>query len=135
MVCYSMTLDLEHEFLNTKWQYLSGPTFKEKESRRFLYSDETQSEKLFNGCELQRHQFKQAVKNKNNNDQILKLRTELDEQLQQFEKFRAQYMDYLKKKHYSTINKYPFLREIIPIISPPLSEVISFANSQKSTTK
>ena len=102
---------------------------------RFLYSDETMSKKFFNVRELQRHQFKQAMQNKNNNHQLLKLRTEFDKKLQEFEKLRTLYTDHLKKKFHSTINRYPFLREIIPIISPPLSEVISIANSQKSTTK
>ena len=65
--------ELENEFLNSKWQYLGGPTFNEEQSRRFLYSDESKSKKFFNIRELQRHQFKQAIKNKENiNYQILK---------------------------------------------------------------
>ena len=114
----------ENEFLNSKWQYLSGPTFKEEHSRKVLYSDETKTEKFFNKRELQRYQFKQAMKNKDNNDQILKLRTELDKKLQKFEKLRTLYTDYLKKKFHSTIDEYPFLCEIIQIISPSLSEII-----------
>lgn len=121
--------ELENEYLDSIWQYLRGPTFNEEQSRRFLYSDESKSKKFFNVRELQRHQFKQAMKNKENiNHQILKL---LDEKLQEFEKLRAHYIDLLKKKHFSTIDKYPFLREILPIISPPLSEVISIAKNQQ----
>ena len=78
--------ELEDEFLHSKWQYLGGPTFNEEHSRRVLYSDETKAEKFFNNRELQRHQFKQAMKNKNNNHQILKLRIDLNKKLQEFEK-------------------------------------------------
>jgi hypothetical protein len=83
----------ENEFLNYKWQYLDGPTFNEKQSRKFLYSDETKVEKFSTNRELQRHEIKQAMKNKNNNHQILKLRIKLDEKLQESEKLRTQYTD------------------------------------------
>ena len=75
------------------------------------------------------------MKNKNNNHQILKLRIDLNKKLQEFEKPRTQYTDHLKKKFHSTINEYPFLREIIQIISPSLSEIILRADNRKSTTK
>jgi hypothetical protein len=115
--------ELENEFLNSKWQYLGRPTFNEEHSRKALYSDETKAERFFTFRGLQRHQFKQAMKNKNNNDRILKVQNELDKTLQEFEKLRTQYTDYLKKKFHSTIDRYPFLREIIQIISPSLSEI------------
>ena len=132
---FSLFYELENEFLNIRWQHSSGPTFIEEQSRKFLYSDETESAKFFNVRELQRHQFKQAMKNKNNNHQILKLRIELEKKLQEFEKSRTQYTDYLKKKFHSTIDEYPFLHEIIQIISPSLSEIIPTADNRKSTTK
>jgi len=126
--------DLENEFLNIKWQRLI-PTFNEEQSRKFLYSDETILKKIFMRRELQRHQFKQAMKNKNNNHQNL-VRTELDK-LQEFEKLRTRLLKqvYLNKKYHSIIDRYPFLREIIQIISPSVSEIIPTANNRKSTTK
>ena len=85
--------------------------------------------------ELQRHQFKQAMKNKNNNHQNL-VQTESDE-LHEFEKLRIRLLKqvYLNKKYHSIIDRYPFLREIIQIISPSLSEIIPRADNLESTTK
>src|SRR5215469_7694371 len=126
--------DLENEFLNIKWQRLI-PTFNEEQSRKFLFSEETMSKKFFMHRELQRHQFKQAMKNKNNNHQNL-VRTELDK-LQEFEKLRTRLLKqvYLNKKYHSIIDRYPFLRQIIQIISPSLSEIIPRADNLESTTK
>jgi len=126
--------DLENEFLNIKWQRLI-PTFNEEQSRKFLFSEETMSKKFFMHRELQRHQFKQAMKNKNNNHQNL-VQTESDK-LQEFEKLRIRLLKqvYLNKKYHSIIDRYPFLRQIIQIISPSLSEIIPRADNLESTTK
>jgi hypothetical protein len=82
------------------------------------YSDEAQSAKFFNVRELQRHQFKQAVKK--NNGEILKLQTKLEEYPHRFEKMRLEYLNHLNEEYCRIINKYHFLREIIQIISPLL---------------
>jgi DNA-binding HxlR family transcriptional regulator len=111
--------ELENEFLNFKWQYLTHPTSNEEQSRRVFYSDESQSAKFFNVRELQRHQFKQAVKKKNNGE-ILKLQTKLEEYPHKFEKIRLEYLNHLNEKYRGIINKYHFLPEIIQIISPLL---------------
>jgi hypothetical protein len=130
---FSRYCELENEFLNFKWQYLTGPTSNEEQSRRVFYSDEAKAAKFFNVRELQRHQFKQAVKKKNN--EILKLQTKLEGYPHKFEKIRLEYLNHLNEKYRRIINKYHFLREIIQIISPSLSEIIVIANNRKSTTK
>jgi len=118
--------ELENEFLNVKWQYEGGPTFNERQSRRVFYSDETKSDKFFNVRELQRHQFRQALKEKKNKgEQILKLQTELSGHLREFEKGRDLYVNYTVKKNLEIFKKYPFLRDLIYIVSPILSEAIS----------
>src|SRR5215469_14551903 len=111
--------ELENEFLNFKWQYLTHPTSNEEQSRRVFYSDEAKSAKFFNIRELQRYQFKQAVKKKNNGE-ILKLQTKLEEYPYKFEKIRLEYLIRLNEKYCGIINDYHFLREIIQIISPLL---------------
>ena len=80
--------------------------------------------KFFNVRELQRHEFKQAVKKKNK-EKILKLQTGLKECSHEFEKIRLEYLNYIYEDYRGIINKYPFLREIIQIISPLFSEVIA----------
>ncbi|MGA9151094.1 MAG: hypothetical protein WBZ36_10985 [Candidatus Nitrosopolaris sp.] len=116
---FSRYCELENEFLNFKWEYLTHPTSNEEQSRRVFYSDEAQSAKFFNVRELQRHQFKQAVKKKNNGE-ILKPQTKLEEYPRRFEKIRLEYLNRLNEKYRRIINKYHFLREIIQIISPLL---------------
>jgi hypothetical protein len=111
--------ELENEFLNFKWQYLTHPTSNEERSRRVFYSDEAKSAKFFNVRELQRHQFKQAVKKKNHGE-ILKLQSKLEEYLHKFEKIRLEYLNRLNEKYRGIINEYHFLSEIIQIISPSL---------------
>jgi len=111
--------ELENEFLNFKWQYLTHPTSNEEQSRRVFYSDEAKSAKFFNVRELQRHQFKQAVKKKNN-EEILKLQTKLEAYPHKFEKMRLEYLNRLNEKYRGIINEYHFLSEIIQIISPLL---------------
>ena len=113
--------EVENEFMNVKWQYSTGPTLSEEQSRKVWYSDETKSEKFFNVRELQRHQFKQALKN---NKRLLSLQNELEANLQKFENNRNHYMNYMKKTHLTVINKYPFLRELISIVSPLLFQSI-----------
>ncbi|HXX98012.1 MAG TPA: hypothetical protein VEL11_12950, partial [Candidatus Bathyarchaeia archaeon] len=59
------------------------------------------------------------------------------DKLQEFEKLRTRLLKqvYLNKKYHSIIDRYPFLREIVQIISPSLSEIIPTADNRKSTTK
>jgi DNA-binding HxlR family transcriptional regulator len=116
---FSRFCELENEFLNFEWQYLTRHTSNEEQSRRLFYSDETESAKFFNVRELQRYQFKQAVKKKCN-EEILKLQTKLEEYPHKFEKLRLEYLNYFNEKYRGIINKYHFLREIIQIISPLL---------------
>jgi hypothetical protein len=115
---FSRFCELENEFLNFKWQYLTDRTSNEEQGRRVFYSDEAQSAKFFDVRELQRHQFKQAVKK--NNGEILKLQTKLEEYPHKFEKIRLEYLNHLNEKYRRIINKYHFLPEIIQIISPLL---------------
>jgi hypothetical protein len=124
---FSRFCELENEFLNFEWQYLTRPTSNEEQSRRLFYSDETESAKFFNVRELQRYQFKQAIKK--NNEEILKLQTKLEEYPHRFEKIRLEYLNYINEKYRWIINKYHFLREIIQIISPLLHFI--HRNSQK----
>jgi hypothetical protein len=130
---FSRYCELENEFLNFKWQYLTGPTSNEEQSRRVFYSDEAKSAKFFNVRELQRHQFKQAVKKKNK-EENLNLQTGLKECSHEFEKIRLEYLNYIYEYYRGVINKYPFLREIIQIISPLFLEVIA-AKQNDSTIK
>ena len=128
---FSRYCELENEFLNFKWQYLTHPTLNEQQSRKVLYSDETKSVKFFNNRELQLHQFKQAVKKKNN-EEILKLQTRLEEYPHRFEEIRLEYLNHLNEKYRGIINKYNFLHEIIQIISPLLYSI--HRNSQNDYT-
>ena len=84
MILYQFC-EVVNESLNLKWQYSSDPTFNEKQGRKVWYSDETKSKKFFDVRELQRHQFRQAIKGRNK--QHLKLQRELNENLQKFEDF------------------------------------------------
>jgi hypothetical protein len=112
--------EVENEFMNLKWQYSSHPTFDEEQSRRIWYSDESKSKKFFDVRELQRNQFRQAIKE---NKQLLKLPSELKENLQKFEDYRLNYISYMRKIHHTTITKYPFLHELIQLASPLLFKV------------
>jgi hypothetical protein len=124
--------DGENEFLNLKWQFLS-PTLNEEQREKVFFSDEAECVKLFSIRELQRYQFKQEVKKKNK-EEILKLQTGLKDCSHKFEKIRLEYLNNIYEEYHGVIDKYPFLREIIQIISPLFLEVIA-AKQNDSTIK
>ena len=111
--------DQENKFLDLKWKFLSHPTLNEEQREKVFSFDEAECVKYFNIRELQRYQFKQAVKKKCN-EEILKLQTKLEEYPHKFEKLRLEYLNYFNEKYRGIINKHYFLREIIQIISPSL---------------
>jgi hypothetical protein len=125
--------DQENKFLDFKWQFLSHPTLNEEQREKVFSSDEAECVKFFNIRELQRYQFKQEVKKKNK-EEILKLQTGLKECSHEFEKIRLEYLTNIYEEYHGVINTYPFLREIIQIISPLFLEVIA-AKQNDSTIK
>jgi hypothetical protein len=54
--------------------------------------------------------------------EVLRLKSEFDQHLGTFENLRQEYITYIKKKHTTIINKYPFLHDIIDVVSELLSE-------------
>jgi hypothetical protein len=113
--------DVENEFLSVKWQYSCGPTLDERLSRKALYSDEKKSEKFFDVRELQRYQFRQSIRErKDSQGELDRHLQEFDRHLQEFEKQRLKFFKYIKEKHHTTVKRYPFLHEIIGVVSPLL---------------
>jgi DNA-binding HxlR family transcriptional regulator len=118
---------LEDEYLNLKWQILSRPTLNEEQSKRFFYSD--MSAKFFNQCELQRHQYKQAIILMTNETWLNRTTVRLENIIIKFGRIRVGYLNYINKNR-EIINKYHFLNEIL-LISLLFSELFAATNNQK----